>query len=681
MRLLLVAALLLPPALRAQTCDSGRTALVLSGGGAKGLAHIGVLKTLDSLGIRPDLVVGTSMGSIIGALYASGYRAQEIDSIARNIGFNRAFRSYEVRAPRPLAPLHPLLVWEQRASGFELQRGTVSESEVEAMLNRALLRGNLIARGDFDRLPIPYRAVATDIRDRQTVVLAHGDLAEAVRASMSLPIIFAPIHRGDSILMDGGLSANIPVDVARELGACRVIVSDVSGSDPDSLDLASALGIMNRMVDFLFQQPPFDLDSGDVYIRPPVTHYGSLDFSPASVDSIVRLGRRAADSTLALPYRPFPPRAAPPAQFPSRVSAVEWRGARPGDERFLARTFNLTQPGPLDTASISRGLTAIASGERYRGMWLRPEGRDDFVSLQPDVTPAARRIGAASIAYSSDLGGRLWLGVMDRNLGGSSVQGTAAILLGQIRQELVLDTRLLGLRTSSLVPLASIRVAHESVRFFSTDSTHGSGEFSESVTEGYGLLGVEQGLGGRWYVTAGAFGHLWHESPSVDHGAAGLNLTVGTGAHSDDEGFNAQADWTTRYTRITAAGTGMVKAGSFRIGGTVRYGWGKDLPPQLTLPLGGPEGFPGLKYAELRGDREAMALVFVDHPILRPLSLYVEGGAGQSATGGPAVPEGRWWMGGRIGVSVDSPLGPIRFDYGATRDTHDLLTFRLGHWF
>jgi hypothetical protein len=144
---------------------------------------------------------------------------------------------------------------------------------------------------------------------------------------------------------------------------------------------------------------------------------------------------------------------------------------------------------------------------------------------------------------------------------------------------------------------------------------------------------------------------------------------------------NAQADWTTRYTRISTFGTGVVRTGNFRFGGTLRYGWGKDLAPQLTLPLGGAESFPGLRYAELRGDREALAMVFVVHPLLRPVSIYAQAGVAQSAVGGPAIPEGEWWVGGRVGVGVETPLGPIRFDYGRTRDAHELVTFRLGRWF
>ncbi|MEO8031520.1 MAG: hypothetical protein ABI765_11750, partial [Gemmatimonadota bacterium] len=269
----------------------------------------------------------------------------------------------------------------------------------------------------------------------------------------------------------------------------------------------------------------------------------------------------------------------------------------------------------------------------------------------------------------------------DRNLAGSSIQGSAVLLAGQIRQELQFDTRLLGLKPQSMVPLAEVRIAHESVRFFSDDSARGSGQFSQTVNEGDATIAIEQGLGGGWFVQAGPYGHLWHESPRTDHAAAGLQLKLGTGSHSDEPGFNSEVAWTTEYTRLVAVGTLRIRAAGFRFGGSARFGWGRDLPPQLTLPLGGSEGFPGVHYGELRGDREAMALAAVEHSIVRPVTVYLQGAAGQTANGGAAVPSGRWWVGGRVGLAVDTPLGPIRVDYGVTRDWRDLVTVRVGHWF
>src|SRR5919106_2704911 len=226
LRVLLFLACVAASPMYGQTCSPARTALVLSGGGAKGLAHIGVIQVLDSLGARPDLVVGSSMGAIIGGMYASGYSGREIDSIARSLTIADLFRTYQPRAPRSLGQLQPLVVWEQGERRFYLQNAAVAETEVNALVNSAMLRGNLLARGDFDSLPIPFRAVAANLADRSVVVLRSGDLARAVRASFAIPLVFAPESLDGRILGDGGLAANIPVSVARSAGAERVIVSD-----------------------------------------------------------------------------------------------------------------------------------------------------------------------------------------------------------------------------------------------------------------------------------------------------------------------------------------------------------------------------------------------------------------------------------------------------------------------
>lgn len=178
----------------APLCAPARTALVLSGGAAKGFAHIGVLAVLDSLHVKPDLIVGTSIGALVGSLYASGYPALQVDSIMRALPFEHLIRTYDPTVSTSLGLLKPLIVWERGASGYRLQTGASHAGQVNALLAAATLRGNLLARGNFDSLPIPFRAVATDLVTGEPHVMGTGDLGRAVRASVALPLIFQPVR-------------------------------------------------------------------------------------------------------------------------------------------------------------------------------------------------------------------------------------------------------------------------------------------------------------------------------------------------------------------------------------------------------------------------------------------------------------------------------------------------------
>jgi NTE family protein len=325
--------------LEAQDCRPPRTALVLSGGGAKGLAHIGVLAALDSLGIRPDLVVGSSMGAAVGALYASGYSGRELDSLARAVPLSQLFRTYQPRAPRSLGVRRPLVMWEQGDRRFNLQSAAIVESEVNALLNVAMLKGNLIARGDFDSLPIPFRAVATDLATGKPVVIGSGDLAQAVRASVAIPLVFAPERRDSQFLADGGLSANIPVAVARSQGVERVIVSDATEHPGADFDGYSPINVADRLIEFLFQQPPESLQGGDVMVRPDVEGFNSLNFSPRRVARLLANGRTRERGTARSrvrhaadpPRRPVPgrgsPVGSPDSASPTPTLPSAWRSS------------------------------------------------------------------------------------------------------------------------------------------------------------------------------------------------------------------------------------------------------------------------------------------------------------------------------------------------------------------
>ena len=217
--------------IQAQETKKPKIAVVLSGGGAKGVAHIPLLQTLDSLGIVPDLIVGTSMGSLVGGFYAMGYSGDSIADITRNANWDKLLGGKTL--------LKDVGVEEKSEFGrylltLDVKNGKPKTSS--AIINDQYLReffANLtypVYRiNEFDNLPIAYRAVATDIVNGEEVVIKDGSLALAMRASMSIPSVFQPVPYKDVLLVDGGIVNNFPVDVAKAWGADIIIGSDVGG--------------------------------------------------------------------------------------------------------------------------------------------------------------------------------------------------------------------------------------------------------------------------------------------------------------------------------------------------------------------------------------------------------------------------------------------------------------------
>ena len=667
----------------AQSCPAPRTALVLSGGGAKGLAHIGVLRALDSLNIRPDLVVGASMGSVVGAMYASGYSGRALDSLVRRMPVGSLFRTFDPRAPRSLGPLQPLLVWEFGERGFTLQGAAVREPEANALLNAALLRGNLLARGDFDRLPIPLRVVATDLADRAAISIAGGDLARAVRASIAIPLVFAPEKIDGRFLADGGLSANVPVEVARASGAERVIVSDATERQPEEQNLYSPFELAQRLLGFLFEQPPADLREGDVYIRPDIGGYESLDFAAERVAELIALGRRAADTLLpAAVCRTVPAGtgAVAPAGhgLPRTVGAVRADSGSDTEPAAIARALGLAPGDSLDVEALRTRLRRLGTSERYIAGWLYPTGAGDTVSFDIAIARAPDRIAALGLAYDNELGGRMWLGAVERMLPGG-IEGSVALLLGNLRKDVSLGIRRAAPAAgTTFVPALAVRIGRENLRLFDAQGDEaGLARTREAVAFG----GVERELGDGWSAAVGGLAHWWRTPDLATDRALGGLARVSLAGRSVDHELDAELAWTDRYRRARLELDPSLRAGRFRLRPRARIGWGKDLPAQLTMPLGGDEGFPGLHLGERRGDREAMAALQLAYPVIGPVLLQVEGAVGRTALGGELLGDDGWLAGIRGGIGADTPVGPLRFEYGRSTGGRNAVFVRLGRWF
>jgi NTE family protein len=662
----------------AQTCPPRRTALVLSGGGAKGLAHIGLLRVLDSLGIRPDLVVGSSMGAIIGAMYASGYTGHQIDSLARALPIADLFRVYQPRAPRSLGLLQPLVMWEQGERHFNLQSAAVEEAEVNALVNAATLKGNLIARGNFDSLPIPFRAVATDLSNRSTVVLGSGDLAQAVRASFAIPLVFAPESVGGRVLADGGLTANIPVTVARQEGATQLIVSDATERPSNSLDLYSPIVLADRLLGFLFEQSGDSLRSGDILIRPDVQGFTGLNFSPANVDRLIRRGTAAADTVLprfsCLPKRPVPHT----PSGPTHIADVRIESSNASERLSLSRTLGLGLSDSLNTTLLRSRVRHLGRSEDYESVWLSPGGSSDSVSFSVVVRRAPRRVAGLGLAYDNELGGRMWVGAVDRRLLDLALEGSTAVFLGDFRKEIYLGFRRnYQLGRQLMTPTITANLASESIRQFDPS---GDELASLKTRKAQGFGGIEWAAGQDWEFALGAAGYAWRE-PRRERSTLGVVGKVIRASRARERSLEASLLWTALFRRTAFEANANLHLGKLRLRPRVRLGWGQRLPLQETFQLGGEDGFPGLHIGERRGDREAMVGLLATYALRGPFVGRIEVAAGRAAIGGTLLGDEEWLVGARAGIGANTPVGPVRFEYGVASGGRSAVFVRLGRWF
>lgn len=286
-----------------EVSDRPKIGLVLGGGGARGYAHIGVLKKLEEMRIPYDYIAGTSMGSIVGGFLATGMESDELTSVVRDADWDDLFKDDTSREDIPfrrkaddnLGLFGPKLGIGKDSS--LLPKGVVSGQKVIFMLES--ITSQRINTSDFDQLPIPFRAIATDIVSGDMVVIADGELSMAMRASMAVPAVFDPVRRDDYLLVDGGLVRNLPVDVARKMGADIVIAIDVGTKLAGRDEINNALQIVYQVSGLLtVHNTNIQIESlleDDVLISPDLGEkISSADFK--KLDVAIPIGYAAAES-------------------------------------------------------------------------------------------------------------------------------------------------------------------------------------------------------------------------------------------------------------------------------------------------------------------------------------------------------------------------------------------------
>ncbi|MBT5872605.1 MAG: hypothetical protein HOH43_04225, partial [Candidatus Latescibacteria bacterium] len=283
--------------LKKSTAIRPKVGIALSGGGARGFAHIGVLMALDKAGIPVDFIAGSSMGSIVGGLYAVGYSPVELRRLALATDWRRLFLDDAGRADLFVTQKmdqtdHTIQI---RMDGIDPQipTGLSAGQKLQMLFTSLTAPANYLADGDFLRLPVPFLAVATDLTTGERVILNGGNLAEAMRASAAVPVIFSPVPKGSGLLVDGGIVEPLPVDLVREMGADVVLAVNTQDTLRTREQLAAPWDVVDQVITISIMRSLRDQrNRADVVITPRIGGHASSGFS--NIDRLIALGEEAA---------------------------------------------------------------------------------------------------------------------------------------------------------------------------------------------------------------------------------------------------------------------------------------------------------------------------------------------------------------------------------------------------
>ena len=377
--LLILAAIMLSSTINAQQDsvqrDRKKVAVVLSGGGAKGMAHIGVLKVLERAGIPVDIITGTSMGSIIGGLYAIGYNANSLDSMVRVQDWSYVITDKEDLRNQSLSDRRKQYTYiyttGMTIGKRDLNAGGFIKGKNLAELFQQLCTGYTDSLDFTHDLPKPFACVATNIIDNSEVDFHSGRLAQAMRASMAIPVAFSPVRIGDMVLVDGGMKNNYPADIAHEMGADVIIGVTVQGTPKVAEDMSGTMSILSQIIDVNCKNKyEENLAITDLHMQVDTKGYGSASFSQNAIDTLIRRGEEEAmrhwNDIIALKQRigideSFSPTILHPLRpqvmtEKQRVTAYTFENMTPQAERFLRQKFHLNRIDSID-AKLEQELT------------------------------------------------------------------------------------------------------------------------------------------------------------------------------------------------------------------------------------------------------------------------------------------------------------------------------------
>lgn len=635
-------------------------ALVLSGGGSRGLAHGGALIGLEQRGFLPDLVVGTSMGAVIGALYAAGYAPDSIAQLMRMEDFTTLFSPPAWITGPERAPLRPIVALRVAGNDVASATGLISDLRINRELVRLLFDAGARAGSDFDSLPRAFRAVAADLASGDAVVLDRGDLARAVRASMTVPGVFAPIFEGDRVLIDGGIASYLPVAVARHYGAQRVIAVDVLRPSAE-IESTAPLAIAFRGFRHVLAQTIEDEPPPDVLVLPRIPQSLSAAYFPRNIERMLAVG--AAAALEAVTEHASGARTLRRNQPPARIDTVIVERTPAAALPLLLAAFDHLAHTRYDAGAVLRAVDRVYASGPMSGVWPRverePDGRSRLV-VRADMLPATQL--AVDAGYETDVGARL-RALLRHRLATSLTEWTAGAELDGLVMRASLEARHVPVRAPALSLSMGAAAAETDVREFEgAQITHVREVERVGAWVSADWRSMARGLHGAAIVRA--------EHIATEDGVRGYAIgpavrietlpTAGRVVGTPSRLVAEMRMGDVRYRRLQLVGSGDVAHGlaQFAFAAAVDVTGGE--PPLDALPSLGHEGsVPGLRWGRHRGAVRVVAGPDAAYPVF-PMNGFIRLRVRTGFTGDhldEAWSGGRWTTGAEVAALWTTPLG------------------------
>ena len=701
-----------------------KVGLVLGGGGALGFAHVGVIRALEEMRVPIDCIAGTSMGALIGALYASGMSPDEIERFLVNLNWwdvmNDKTPRRELFFRRKQDDQRYLFDLEVGLERFRLKMpsGVAAGQKFNNQMQAVTLRAAGIS--DFDELPIPYRAVATDLKSGEKIVLGTGNLATAMRASMAVPGAFTPVNLDGRQLVDGGLVDNIPVDVARDMGADIVIAVDVGASEEANSReaLGELAGIINRTYQLMRRPHQIKaLKDADVVIAPDLTGFSAAQFH--LVADIIPTGGTATEKmaeTLApyavdeARYRSFLERQRREAPTAIPISKVIATGNHRMDGRVIRGRIRSRGGDVLDMRQVERDLMWVYGIGDFEQVLFRINPLADGThELEYQVTekpwgPTYLRCGLRlESGFEKDTDWRVLVNLTSMNINNLGAEWRTDVEFGSSRRAFTEFHQPLDFGSIFFVA-PSVEYTSKLLDFYRGEDR--VAEYDVTRVQGRLDLGIqlrryaELRVGPFWGVGEAKVDTGASELPEVDDNLAGGVLTITLdrqdrtvfardGYYFMVEGLTSREDWgadrsfdklSAQYRQFISWGNHTVMMGAQ--GGT---SLGADLPDYAEFLLGGPLEFAGLEEDQLHGQymgsvslRYRYRISRLPPSVGRGVYAMVRGDLGNVWQDSDDVGIDDTIWGAGIGLGADTALGPAYIGYGRAEDGFDRFHFSLG---